>query len=375
MTRILREPHRVGRFDPRLIGLGLLIGLTAWTRNEAVWLGLTWVVVLWLVGRERTLGGRDRLRLIGVVAVVAIVVYVPWAVRDWIEFGTPLPGQAIANALSVNGTDIFAWNDPPTISRYLAVGPQRLITMRVDGTLHNLVSVLLLLGIPVSAIGLVALPWFGRGRALRPLVVFSVLTFAITSLVFPVSTTWGTFLHAAGPIHVLLIVVCLIALDSVIDRVGVIRGWSRPVAWLGATLTIAGCVLFSAVLLPSFGAGSRETQTYYAALAGAMGVAGLAPRESDPIITDFPIWLADTTGATALALPEEPPTDVLDLARRFGATTVVVSGGSDEGRLWPGIVAADSSGVGCFQEIHLPTSDSSASAALAETRVYRIACP
>ena len=309
------------------------------------------------------------------VAVVAIVVYVPWAVRDWIEFGTPLPGQAIANALSVNGTDIFAWNDPPTISRYLAVGPQRLITMRVDGTLHNLVSVLLLLGIPVSAIGLVALPWFGRGRALRPLVVFSVLTFAITSLVFPVSTTWGTFLHAAGPIHVLLIVVCLIALDSVIDRVGVIRGWSRPVAWLGATLTIAGCVLFSAVLLPSFGAGSRETQTYYAALAGAMGVAGLAPRESDPIITDFPIWLADTTGATALALPEEPPTDVLDLARRFGATTVVVSGGSDEGRLWPGIVAADSSGVGCFQEIHLPTSDSSASAALAETRVYRIACP
>ena len=46
------------------------------------------------------------------------------------------------------------------------------------------------------------------------------LTFGATTLLFPVSTTWGTFLHAAGPLHVLLIVSCLVGLDLFIARVG-----------------------------------------------------------------------------------------------------------------------------------------------------------
>ena len=36
-----------------------------------------------------------------------------------------------------------------------------------------------------------------------------------------------------------------------------------------------------------------------------------------PVITNFPIWLAETQRIPALALPNEPPTDVLDLARSF----------------------------------------------------------
>ncbi len=34
-----------------------------------------------------------------------------------------------------------------------------------------------------------------------PLVGFSLTTFLVATLVFPVATTWGTFLHAAGAIH------------------------------------------------------------------------------------------------------------------------------------------------------------------------------
>ena len=112
----------------------------------------------------------------------------------------------MSNALSVTGFDIFAWNDPPTLSRYLAEGPARLLSMRVEGIGHNLFTVLLLPGIPASFVGLIALPWFFRLRALQPLVLLSITTFLVTSLLFPVSTTWGTYLHAAGPAHVLLIV-------------------------------------------------------------------------------------------------------------------------------------------------------------------------
>ena len=219
MARLAADPRGARLADPRLIGLGVVIGLAAWTRNEAVWLGLAWVVVvLWRGGTATPRAAA--LRMIVVPGVVAVAVFVPWAIRDWMAFGSPLPGQALTNAFSVTGFDIFAFQDPPTLSRYLAVGPATLLQMRIDGFTHNLFDVLLLPSFPVGIIGLATLPWFGRGSTLRPLVVFSVLTFAVTTLIFPVATTWGTYLHASEATQVLLVVGCLFALDEAIVRIG-----------------------------------------------------------------------------------------------------------------------------------------------------------
>ncbi len=374
MARISRDPGGARLTDPRLVVLGVLLGLGAWTRNEAAWLALTWILIAWTA--SATTRG-ERVRMIAVVGVVAAAVFAPWAIRDWLVFGSPLPGQALTNALSVTGFDIFAWNDPPTLSRYLAVGPQRLIQMRIEGTLHNLFQVLLFLGIPVSLVGLVALPWFGRARALRPLLIFGVLAFAVTSLVFPVATTWGTFLHGGGAVHVLLIVSCLLALDAGIERVGRLRGWTRPVAWLGPALTIFGCLLFTVAVLPSFGASSRETRDQYVALEQQMAAAGVPLGGDAPVITDFPIWLADTTGTRALALPDEPIADILHLAAEFGARTLVIhsTAQEDHGR-WPAILDSGGPGTECFEEVDIGRpSDPALAAALGETRVFRVVCP
>jgi hypothetical protein len=371
MNRIIHEPRGAHGRDPRLLTLGLVIGLAAWTRNEAIWLGLTWAIVAWLPAGPVPYSRRARLRMIAVVAAVPIVIFTPWAIRDWLEFGTPLPGQALANALSISGTDIFAWNDPPTLARYLSVGPVRLVGMRLDGLLHNLLNVLVFLGVPVSAIGVAGLPWFGRGHALRPLLAFSLLTFTFTTLVFPVSTTWGTFLHAAGPIHVLLIISALGALDAGIARIGIMRGWTRPVAWLGATLTVAASLLFSAVLLPFFGTGSRDTEKQYVALRDQLTANGLPPATLGPIISDFPIWLADELRVPTLGLPNEPPEDVLDLGRTFGASTLVVSNDADDSdSIWPDVIDSGAEGSNCFSEVPLARSGD-----LGSMRVFRIVCP
>src|SRR4029079_14277235 len=209
------------------------------------------------------------------VGLIAILVFAPWAYRDWVEFGTPFPGQALTNALFLDGRDVFAWQDPPTLARYLAAGLPTLLDLRVTGIVHNLANVLLLLGVPVWVGALIALPaaWgIGRRRTpgavpdpgrssanpLRPLILFSVITFAVASLVFPVATTWGTFLHAAGAIHVLLVISALLVLDAVIGWVGRRRGWTRPVAWLGPAFAIAGCLLFSGVVLAEDRKASRR---------------------------------------------------------------------------------------------------------------------
>ncbi len=372
MERIARRPAGARFGDPRLVALGVLLGLAALTRNEAAWLALAWAIVAW--GAARSLP--ERVRLIAAPAVVALLVFAPWAVRDWLEFGSPLPGQAAANALSVTGFDIFAWSDPPTLARYLATGPSRLLEMRVEGLGHNLFNVLLFLGLPVAPIGLAVLPWFGRGLVLRPLLILSVLTFLVTSLVFPVATTWGTFLHAAGPVHILLIVTCLLALDAGIARVGRARGWTRPVAWLAPALTLFGSLLFTAVLLPSFGAGSSATAGQYARLETAMAAAGhpLEPA-AGPVITDFPIWMAEAAGVPALALPNEPPDAVLDLARAFPGTRLLVTIGQDH-PLWPRSIDERQPGAECFREIDLGVDRSPGSDdPLADTRAFTIVCP
>jgi hypothetical protein len=355
---------RLGLSDPRVVGLGVLLGLAALTRNEAIWLALAWAIAVWRAG------GVPRSRRVALVvgaAIPAILVFAPWAIRDWIAFGSPFPGQAITNALSLRGTDIFAWQETPTLSRYLGPGVFHLVELRITGFVHNIVNVLLLLGIPISAIGLLALPWTMGGRkpdgangagpvAARPaalsiLLLFSVVTFLATTLLFPVATTWGTFLHASAAVQVLLLLSALLALDRLIAEVGRRRAWTRPVAWLGPALGIAAGALFTLALLPSFGRAGDGTRERFEAIPAALQAAGL-PFEvgGAPIITDYPIYLAEITGARALALPDEPPESILDLAAHFPGTQLVIVATDNEGQ-WPEVVGLSDRGIACFEEV------------------------
>lgn len=381
MARVARDPAAADPRDPRVIALGIVIGLAALTRNDAIWLGVVWA---WTAWRLPELSRAQRARMIVVAGAIAIVIFAPWAWRDWTVFGSPFPGQAAANALSISGFDIFAWNDPPTLARYLAVGPERLAAMRVDGLSHNLISVLLLPGLPISLVGLLALPWQGRDRTLRPLLLASLAIFLFTSLVFPVATTWGTFLHAAGPVHILLIVSALLALDAGIARLAAWRGWTKPVAWLGAVAGVGASVAFSLLLLPGFAEGATDRQVQYATLASRMAAAGHPlDASAGPVITDFPIWLADTQRIPTLALPDESPASILSLARdpRFAGTHLLVVMDPEHGR-WPAVLDGPDPDAACFREIPLAGSAAVAAPApapatdpLAGVRAFEIVCP
>jgi hypothetical protein len=381
-----------------LMVLGITLGLAALTRNEAAWLALTWAIVAWWVagravaaGATRPIRGiasvgrpvsqAERTRFgqwwpsVAFVGLIAVLVFAPWAVRNWAVFGSPLPGQALTNALFLDGRDVFAWGDPPTLSRYLAAGLPKLVELRWTGFVHNLVSVLALLGVPLSIVGLAGLPaaWRSGDRSapnpLRPLVLFSIITFLVATVVFPVSTTWGTFLHAAGAIHMLLVISALLLLDAVIGWVGRRRGWTRPVAWLGPAFGIAGCLLFSGVLLASDGRAARETGAHFEALAAALRDPSFAmpiDAEPGPIITDFSIWLAEATGHATLALPNEQPDSVRDLARSFDPPARLLVVDAENTGVWPAVIIAGGSGSECFDPLDLPVEG---------VLAFRITCP
>jgi hypothetical protein len=371
MTRIVRDPAGARLTDPRLIALGLVLGLGALTRNETVWLAIIWVVMAW----RADVPTATRLRLIGVVGVVAFVVFAPWAYRNLVVFGSPLPGQAVTNALYLSGYDIFAWNDPPTLARHLALGPWGLVELRLIGLSHNLFNVLVLLGMPVAALGIIALPWQARGRALRPLVAVSAIMFLITSLLFPAATQWGTFLHAAGPVHALVVLSAVLATDAGLARLGRRLGWTKSVGWVGAAGLTAVSLLFSAALLPAFGSGSRATASTYEELGARMARAGHPLDDTDlRVISNFPIWVAETQRIPSLALPDEPPVDVLDLAATFPGTRYLILT-NPEGTHWPGDLEAGLAGAECFSPVDLGGYTGTGEDPLGTTDVFEIACP
>jgi hypothetical protein len=362
--------------DRRLVGLGLLFGLAALTRSEALWLGLAWLLMLWrgLPAIARGIPGRTR--MVVIPTVVAALVFAPWAVRDWLAFGTPLPGQAIGNALYTGGFDMFAWSDPPTLARYLAQGPGAIVSQHLAGLSHNVVEVLAVPAFPVAPIGALFLPRVWRLRSLRPLVIATVTTFLVTTLAFPVATQSGTFLHAAGPVFVLLVVSALATLDAFIAAIGRIRRWTRPVAWLGPAFAIAAILPLTFVSIASLSRQSSQTADTWEALPAAMAAAGVPLEGSGPIVTNYPIWLAETARVQTLALPEESPEAVVDLAGHFGAHLVVIRLDPDRG--WPAVLKEVGPAAECFHEVSLPLFAEGwglDNSALGQIRVYRILCP
>ena len=343
MTR-LAAAETASIVDRRLIALGLLLGLAALTRSEAIWLALSWAAVAWFW----TPGSRRRrLAVIAVPAAVAIAVVVPWLVRDWLAFGTPLPGQSIGNAFFIRYTDVFGFQDSPSLGRFLGQGPATLAGVYGLGLAHDFFAVLAVPAFPVVPIALVALPWASRRRALRPLVLVSTITFLVTSLAFPVATLSGTYLHAAGSGLVLAVVCCVAALDQLIVRIGRIRHWTRPVAWLGPALAIASAAPLCFVSVTELSHQATETSALYGALPAAMARAGVPLDGSAPVITDAPIWLAESAHVRTLGLPDESPASVLDLADRFGAKLLIVR--DETNRDWPGILSSGEEAAECFR--------------------------
>jgi hypothetical protein len=364
MVRLARRPP-ARLLDARVIALGMAIGIAYLSRNEAVWIGLAWFAIAAWSYRGR--GVRAVVGPVAVAGLAALLVMSPWLVRSWLTFGSPLPGQAALNAFSLTGYDIFAWADRPTLARYLAAGAGELLGQRATAFGHNLLDVLLVPGFPISVLGLVALPWMGRARALRPLFLLALLTFGATTLLFPVATTWGTFLHASVPPLVLLLVAGLAGLDAGIAAVGRRRGWTRPVAWLGPLFAGFAALLFMSTGIPTYAAQAGGVKANYAALGGRFAALGDPLDPSVPVIANHPMWVAEANRIRALALPDEPVSSVLEIARTFGARYLVLDG---EAGGWPARLATDPD-ARCLAPVLLPGARTTPD----PFRIYRVACP
>lgn len=335
MARMVARPRRLTG-----LLLGGLLGLAYLSRQDALYLGLAYLVLAWGATAGHSLAARLRGSLPLVVPVVAggLVVVSPWLARNLATFGT-LFGQTIETAFLRTNEQLFAYVERPTASAYLAQGPLAILGDRLDAVVHNLVSVLLLPAMPVGLLGLAAVLVLRRSPALRgptalqALLLSGLITFLVTSLVFPVATQWGTFLHSSGPLLAGLIVAALLGLDAALARVRRRRAWSRANLWLGPVALLSVVIPFGLLQVSVLSGQAAANSARVAAVAGFLErlpeLAG-APRAGDPparraaLISDRPIWLAEALRRPVIALPDEPPRAVGQLGADFGTRLVVL---------------------------------------------------
>lgn len=379
----------VGSSAPRtreLVGLGVLVGLAALARSDALWLGIAVVLALAAGVRPElesaSAARRPGWKIVVIPLLAAGLVVLPWAIRQALVFGTPFPSAALANALFVRPTDVAAYADLPTLDRYLAQGLPMIAGQHLEGLRHDLVDVLLIPSLPLGPIGLVALPWtLRRSSALRPLAAIAILNFLGTSLLFPVATLNGTYLHAALPAQALLVISAVLALAELPTTVARRRRRSarppervttRPssgraaLPWLLPLGVAAACL----VMATSLSVVAEET---VAAQARDRVLASVLPAElfdpgTGPIVTDAPLSVAESFGRQTLALPDEPVASVVALARRFGARYVVVMHGPT-GQFATEL--RDGAADACLRELPLEVAATAAEG----VRAWRIDCP
>jgi len=318
------------------LGLGLAMGLAYLSRQEVIWLGLTVVLMLAWVLRGRAAGTRLReaVRRLWPVFAGGLVAVVPWLLRNWVELGSPFPGQAIENLFLVENEDIFAFQDRPDAVTYLGQGPAKVLWNPVVAAWDNLLNVVVLPAFPVGLAGLIALAGMWRSPALRQptalvaVLLSSLFIFVSTMLLFPVATLWGTFMHSSGPLLVSLGVVAALGGDALLARISVARGWAKPNVIIGPIALVALAGLLMVFQVRVFSEQSHQTEIRYTALAESIAAVAAAQGQAvpDTLITDHPMWLADATDGYAIALPDEEVESIVELSELFEAPWVVVVG-------------------------------------------------
>lgn len=354
------------------IGLGVALGLAYLARQEAVWLGLAYLALLWAGPSDGS-----RLRALAPTVVAGALTVLPWLVRSLLTFGWPTPLGTLELALMVRNEDIFAVTDPPTLERFLAQGPGVIVGLQLGALARNLLDVVLIPSAPLGPLALVAIllvalrglagrresgmpALLRRGGALGLLLAAGLAIYLATSLAFPVASAWGTFRHAAGPLLVGLGIVGVLALDWIVAEVRARRSWPRSNAWLAALAAVGVALPFGLLQITLFTAQADRLEARYEVLAVALeDLPDLAeaPRAGDPpgpraaALSDHPIWLAETLRRPVLALPDETPSTVWRLARAYGVPLLVVV---DERGRYPGVLLRGTDG--CFTARHTPAA-------------------
>jgi hypothetical protein len=347
LTIAVRPPGEEGSY----LGVGLLIALAYLTRADGLLLLVAVPLAWWLLPppprrpveppdsptaqlvwehwpreggvaetEERSLGP-SLSSLLDLLVAFAIVV-APWLIRNFLAFGTPLPSSVLSQAWLTDYVDTFNYWTQPTWQTLVAQGWQAILVQRGEALLHN-GSVFLLSTFPW---GLLALPglWLLRSRwSFFPPLVYGLLLFLVTALLFPVSSTAGTFYHSLGAVMPFLALAAAYAVQQGMQRTIKNRERAAMIFWA----VTAGLLVLAAaqvrVTLPAVAERHQAEKEQFEA------VTEWLTRNANPgdvVMTTQPYTLNYASGRPSIVLPgNEPPDAAWEAAQRYRARFLIIT--------------------------------------------------
>jgi hypothetical protein len=177
---------------------GVVVGLAALARADGVLLGVPFLLAFgheFLPGRRRAIGWAAA---IGCAALFALVM-APWLLRQLDVYGSLSPAASGGRLLWLTDyQQLFSVANPPTSDAWLGQGIGPLLVSRVGGLIAAVgLFAALPLVIVLAPFAVVGVWVHRRDSAFAPFYVYAAALFTVSSVLFAVLVTHGTFIHSA----------------------------------------------------------------------------------------------------------------------------------------------------------------------------------
>jgi hypothetical protein len=321
--------------------LGLLAGLMHLTRADGVlWLILGLLSVA-IIAYQSSSNSRSK-HLIGILKAAIspliicllgyFVVFAPWMMRNVREFGTLIASSGMKSLWLTEYNQLYAYPASIlTFDRWLESGFNAIAQARLVALWQNLQTAVVVQGeIFLTPLVLMGLWHYRRDLRVQMGGLGWLITFLVMTLVFPFVGWRGGFFHSGAAFQPLFWSVVPAGLEIFI-------GWGvRKRGWVQKQATVvfsAGIICFS-FLLATFAVRSRvigpefnnpswgESTRQYSQLEQGIRLAAIEGKEI-VLVNNAPGYFV-ATGRSAISIPDGDLQTALLVAKRYGATLLIL---------------------------------------------------
>jgi hypothetical protein len=306
---------------------GALAALAHLTRNDGVLLLLVGIVAIcfWRLARNQSptvnRGFSARFRSLFLFVAAYLIVMLPWFARNMQAVGSPLPFGGTAAIWFREYNDLFSFPPDSSPQTAFADGLGDFINARVEALSNNLGTFVAVEGLIVMTPFMLLGLWRRRRDPfLAPFALYALGLHLVMTLVFPHPGYRGGLFHSAAALVPFWAALGVVGVDDAVDWVAKRRRrWNARTA---KRIFLAALVALAVYLSVMIGLAGRVppitgTPPLYGELLRTL------PSNARVMIND-PAQLYFFTGFGGVALPNEQPSMILDIARRYDVDYLVL---------------------------------------------------